>query len=91
MSDGKSSGYLKFLGKTKLHFISLILSCFYILIWRLLFYVIFKVYVHKIYIYLSAENVIEVSLEEQKGDDDDNGIAHQVRKHLISHLVFYCV
>lgn len=43
------------------------------------------------YIYLSAENVIEVSLEEQKGDDDDNGIAHQVRKHLISHLVFYCV
>lgn len=51
----------------------------------------FKVYVHKIYIYLSAENVIEVSLEEQKGDDDDNGIAHQVRKHLISHLVFYCI
>lgn len=44
------------------------------------------------YIDLSAENVIEVSLEEeQKGDDDDNGIAHQVRKHLIFHLVFYCV
>lgn len=44
------------------------------------------------YIDLSAENVIEVSLkEEQKGGDYNNGIAHQVGKHLISHLVFYCV
>lgn len=46
------------------------------------------------YIDLSAEDVMEVSSEEQKGVDDDNGIAHQehlVRKHLISHLAFYCV
>lgn len=95
MSDGESSGYLKVLGKTKMHFILIDFKLLLHTDMEAIILCYFLKFLFTKYIDLSAEGIMEVSPEEeQRGDDDDNGIAHQqhlVRKHFISHLVFYCI
>lgn len=95
MSESKSSGYLKVLGKTKMHFILIDFKLLLHTHMEAIILCYFLKFLFTKYINLSAEGVTEVSLEEeQRGDDDDDGIAHQqhlVRKHFVSHLVFYCL